>query len=150
MNCSIKIMATYTRLILCNARYCWHFRLEDLITICWALVCTMLVLLSSGLQLIILFKTFVLFFWSCRIKYRLIVCTLLMRFNGFKLVYWYLYTFLFSYFNTAFFILLSSLLHFYTAGTLFHARAVPIYNNRRLYVVDQLQVHINSNYLKIS
>jgi hypothetical protein len=102
-------------------------------------VCYVVYLLLVCSVLYILFKTFVLFLWSFCFLYRLIVCTLLMRFNGFKLVWWYLYTFFFSYCNTAFFSFLSFLLHFYTSGTLFQ---IPIYNNRRLYVVDRVLVQI--------
>jgi hypothetical protein len=50
-------------------------------------VCYVVYLLLVCSVLYILFKTFVLFLWSFCFLYRLIVCTLLMRFNGFKLVY---------------------------------------------------------------
>lgn len=104
----------------------------------------MQLLLSSSLQLLILLKTFDPFFWSLGLLYRFIVCALLRLSNGFKLVYWYVYTFLFSYCLRVKFNLLSSILHFYTSGTLFQ---IHIYNNRRLHVVARLSVQINSNYL---
>ena len=77
LNCSTKILATYTRLF-GHTNYIFSYTTKKAVQqYVYAISCIYNYYVSSSLQLLILCKTFVLFFWSYRIKYRFIVCALL-------------------------------------------------------------------------